>query len=60
MAGGRYKVACNPLGTVSNAPLASVPGKELRTPILSMLEIHRGQVNRIVCVIDRMSKIVVI
>ena len=42
----RYNVAHNPLGAVPNAPLASAPGKELRPPILNMLEIHGGQVNR--------------
>ena len=42
----RYNGARNPLGTVPNAPLASVPGKELHPPILSKLEIHGGQVKR--------------
>ena len=42
----RYNVARNPLGTVPNAPLASAPSKELHPPILRMLVMHGGQVNR--------------
>ena len=41
-----YNVAHNPIGTVTNAPLVSAPGKELRPPILSMLVISGGQVKR--------------
>ena len=44
--GGRYKLARNPLGTVPNAPLASDQGKELHPPILSMMEMHGGQVKK--------------
>ena len=39
-----YNVAFNPIGTVTNAPLASAPGNELHPLILSMLVIHGGQV----------------
>ena len=46
MVGGRYKVSHNPLWTVPNAPLGSAQGKELHPPILSMLAMHGGQVNR--------------
>ena len=41
-----YNVACNPIGTVPNAPLSSAQGKELHPPILSTLVIHGGQVKR--------------
>ena len=51
-----YNGARNPIGTVSNAPLASAPGKELHPPILSTLEINGGQVKidreRLYCVIS--------
>ena len=36
----RYNVARKLIGTVNNAPLASDPGKEPHTLILSMLAIH--------------------
>ena len=39
-----YNVAPNLIGMVSNAPLASAPGKELHPPVLSTLVIHGGQV----------------
>ena len=32
LAGGRYKVARNPLGTVPNAPSSSAPDKEPHPP----------------------------
>ena len=38
-------VARNPLKTVTNAPLASSPGKEFHSPILGTLRTHEGQVN---------------
>ena len=51
-----YNLVRNPIGTVSNAPLASAPGKELHPPILSTLEINGGQVKidreRLYCVIS--------
>ena len=34
------------IGAVSNAPLASAPGKEFYLPILGALEIHGGRVKR--------------
>ena len=46
LAGWRYKVARNPLGTVPNAPISSTTGKELHSPTLSMLDMHEGQVKR--------------
>ena len=42
----RYEVARNPLGTVTNAPLASDMVKELRPQKLIMLEINGFQVKR--------------
>ena len=39
-----YNVARNPIGTVTNALLASDTGKELHPTILSTLTIHGGQV----------------
>ena len=45
LAGWRYKVAHNPLGTVTNGPLASAPGKEFHPPTFIMLEIYGGQIN---------------
>ena len=39
-----YNVARNPIGTLTNAPIASTPSKELHPPILSTLEIQGGQV----------------
>ena len=39
-----YNVSRNPIGTVTNAPIASTPGKELHPPILSTLAIQGGQV----------------
>ena len=41
-----YNVACNPKGTVPDAPLASAPGKEPHPPILSKIEIYVFQVKR--------------
>ena len=41
-----YNVSHNLTGMVHNAPLASAPGKELHPAILSILEIHGGQVKR--------------
>ena len=42
----RQNVACNTIGKVPNAPLASTPGKEFHPPILSTLVMHGGQVKR--------------
>ena len=44
--GWRYKVACNPLGTVHNSPLASDLGKEINPPTLIMIYMYGGQVKR--------------
>ena len=44
MAGGIYKVARNPLGTVTNTPLYFDTGKEPHPLILSMIKMHVGQV----------------
>ena len=41
-----YNVTRNPKGMVPNALLASDPGKELHTPIVRMIYIHGGKVNR--------------
>ena len=43
---GGYNLSRNPTFTVPNEPLASDPGKELHSPILSKLSIYGGQVKR--------------
>ena len=46
LAGQRYNVERNPLGTVPNTPLSSTMGKEFHPPTFIMLDMHGGQVKR--------------
>ena len=41
----RHNVARNRLGTVSNTPLVSAPGKDFHTPIFITLAMYESQVN---------------
>ena len=41
-----YNVARNPIGTVPNAPLSYVPGKDIHPPILIMVAMHGVHVKR--------------
>ena len=52
----RHNLARNPIGTVTNAPLDSAPGKQFHPPILSLIAMNGGQVNRdIICLYSRIS-----
>ena len=46
MTDDRYNVACKPLGTVPNAPIAYNMGKEIQAPIMIILAMRGGQIQR--------------
>ena len=52
----RHNLARNPIVTAPNAPLDSAPGKQFHPPILSLIAMNGGQVNRdIICLYSRIA-----